>query len=148
MRKAVRAIIVRDATMLVMKRNKFGQEYYTLVGGAIDLGETADQALRREITEEAGLAVTEARLVFVEEAGNPYGTQYVYLCDDPGGEIAMSPDAIESKLNAMGKNTFTCLWLPITELPSVPFRSERLKHYLVDALQTGFPDNPTLLTSR
>jgi ADP-ribose pyrophosphatase YjhB (NUDIX family) len=89
MKYASRAIIERGDEILVMKRDKFGQQYYILVGGAVDMGETAEQALIREVKEETGLVVDNFNLVFVEDAGAPYGIQYVYLCKDPGGETSI-----------------------------------------------------------
>ena len=44
MRTAVRAIVIKDQSLLVMHRNKFGQEFYALVGGGVDYGESAEQA--------------------------------------------------------------------------------------------------------
>src|SRR5438105_15315498 len=81
MRKAVRAIVIKDDYLLVMKRNKFGSEYYTLIGGKIDLNETPEQAIIREVKEETGLDVGNPRLLYIEEAGVPFGTQYIYWCD-------------------------------------------------------------------
>lgn len=45
MRRAVRAIIIKDKQLLVMHRNKFGTEYETLPGGNIEVGETPEQAV-------------------------------------------------------------------------------------------------------
>src|SRR4051812_20844149 len=81
MRSAVRAIIIKDDQLLVMHRNKFGTEYETLIGGGVDMNETFEQALYREIREETGVQITNPRLVFTERAGEPYGTQYVFTCD-------------------------------------------------------------------
>ena len=67
MRKAVRVIMLRDNNMLAMHRNKFGQQYYALVGGGIDSGETPEQALVREVKEETSLNISRYRMVFVEE---------------------------------------------------------------------------------
>lgn len=142
MRKAVRAIVVKDDALLVMHRNKFGEEYYTLVGGGIDLGETAEQALFREVKEETTLDIANPRLVFVEEAGDPYGNQYIYLCDYMDGEISLPPESEEAKIHALGQNLYKPMWLPIKQLPDVPFLSETLKSVLMNALSHGFPEKP------
>ena len=55
MRTAVRAIIIKDNNLLVMHRNKFGNEYLTLVGGGVELNETKEQALVREVIEETSI---------------------------------------------------------------------------------------------
>ena len=75
MSKAARAIVVQDGKILVMHRNKYGSEYFTLVGGRVNEGESLEQALVREVREETGLSVTGVRLVFIEEHPAPYNEQ-------------------------------------------------------------------------
>lgn len=139
MRKAVRAIIIDDNKLVVMKRNKFGNEYYTLIGGGIDPGESAEQALVREIYEETTLKVTKYHLAFIEKPGKPFGAQYIYLCDFPGGGVKLSSDSIEAKISKMGKNLYDAMWLPIKDLPNVNFLSETLKRAILRAINQGFP---------
>jgi 8-oxo-dGTP diphosphatase len=147
MRKAVRAIIVRDGALLVMHRNKFGSEYYTLLGGGIDPGETAEQSLVREVMEESGFTVTAAKLVFVEEAGDPYGTQYVYYCEATGDTPQLAPNSEEADLMPYG-NEHTPVWLPVEELPKVQFRSVTLQRALYESLHKGFHAQPVPLDSQ
>jgi ADP-ribose pyrophosphatase YjhB (NUDIX family) len=145
MRQAVRAIIIKDSKLLVIERNKFGHVYYTLPGGGLELHETPEQALTRELAEETGVLADIDHLVTVEEAGEPYGTQFVYLCHYQSGEPALHPDSEEAKLSALGQNTYTPLWLPLTRLDAVLFRSEKLKAKLKIYLENGFPDAPEML---
>lgn len=145
MKKAVRAIIIRDKKLLVIKRNKFGDVYYTLVGGGIHMNEDAESALVREVYEETGLDVKKARLVYIEEAGEPYGTQYVYLCQDPGGEVALQEDSDEAHISAMGQNTYEPEWLSLHEFRNAMFRSERLKLAILEGVDQGFPDEAVRL---
>ena len=137
----MRAIVVRGNQMLVMHRNKFGREYYTLIGGGVQGNESAEQALRREMAEECGFSVSGGRLVFIEEAGDPYGTQYIYLCEVEGDQPQLAADSAEAALVSLG-NVHTPMWAPIEELKSVPFRSEELKQAIMYGLQYGFPEQP------
>src|SRR4051812_16483901 len=98
MRKTSRAIIIKDGKLLVTKRNKFGSEYYILIGGGVDIGETLEQALYRELAEESGVQVTNPRLVFTEQAGWIYGLQNIFLCDYASGEPALHPESAEAKI--------------------------------------------------
>lgn len=145
MKQAIRALVTNSDKMLVMKRNKFGKEYYTLVGGGVDMGESLETALRRELAEEAGLHVGEIKLIFVEDPGAPYGTQYVYWCEYQGGEPVLSPNSVEAQISAAGQNTYVPMWLPIADLPHINFVSGSLKAELIKGLEQGFPNEPVRL---
>lgn len=142
MRKAVRAVVVKNDALLLMHRNKFGEEYYTLIGGGIGVGETPEQALMREVHEESSLLVANPRLVYVEKAGDPYGDQFIFLCDYSSGEVSLPAASTEAKIHALGANLYEPVWLPIKKLAEVSFVSEALRNTLVKALTQGFPSQP------
>ena len=142
MKKAVRAIVMKDNALLVIKRNKFGRIYYTLPGGGVDMGENTEQALIREMKEETCLDLGENRLVFIEQSGEPYGTQYVYLVAYAGGEPALDPGSDEAGISALGQNLYEPMWLEVSELPKVEFVTPRLRQAVLDGIQNGFPDEP------
>lgn len=130
-------MVVHDNALLVMRRNKFGSEYYTLVGGGVEPGENLESALYREVSEETGIEITDPQLVFIEEAGKPYGTQFIYLCRYVGGDVALSPESDEARINELGQNTYHPQWLPVTELQSTVFLSADLKQRLIRCLESG-----------
>ena len=105
-RQAVRAIVIKDNQLLVMHRNKFGTEYETLPGGGVELDESPVDALVRELAEETSVSVGDKRLVFIEEAGAPYGTQLVYLCQYVSGEPKLADDSEEALINKLGQNLY------------------------------------------
>jgi ADP-ribose pyrophosphatase YjhB (NUDIX family) len=147
MRKASRAIIIKDDRLLVTKRNKFGHEYYILVGGGIDTGETELEALYRELHEESGVEIApNPRKVFIENSGFMYGVQNVYLCEYVSGEPQLHPDSTEAKISRMGKNTYEPMWLPLGELEGAAFRTERLKRAILDGVKNGWPAEPVDIT--
>lgn len=147
MRRASRAIIIKDGRLLVTKRNKFGSEYYILIGGGVDVGETLEQALARQLDEESGVQVTSLRLVFTENSGAMYGLQHIFLCDYAGGEPVLHPESAEAKISALGKNTYEPMWLPLSEVATVSFRSDRLRRAILDGVKLGFPDQPVDITN-
>jgi ADP-ribose pyrophosphatase YjhB (NUDIX family) len=142
MRRASRAIIIKDNQLLVMHRNKFGTEYDTLPGGNIELGETPEQALYREVNEETMVEFKDPRLVFLEHADTLYGDQYVFLCEYVSGEPQLHPDSEEIHINKLGQNLYTPAWLPLNKLAAAPFKSEQIKAALLTALTNGWPSQP------
>lgn len=141
-RQAVRAIVMRDGNLLVMHRNKFGKEYETLPGGGIEPGEIQEDALRRELAEETSVIIGSARLVFTEQAGDPFGDQFIYLCEYISGEPSLAPDSEEAMINKLGQNLYDPRWVAIADLQNLPFLSEKLKALILESVETGFPNEP------
>ncbi len=146
MGKAARAIIFDGDKMLMMHRDKHGSQYYTLVGGRVQEGETTEQALVREVKEETGLDVTAARLVFTEEHDEPYNSQYIYLCEvAPNPNVAIGEASEEGFMNRIGINMHTPVWIYSKSLETLQFRTPDLHKALLEALKKGFPSQPVKL---
>jgi 8-oxo-dGTP pyrophosphatase MutT (NUDIX family) len=100
-RVAVKAAIIKDRKILLVHEK--GDEWWSLPGGGIDQGESTDQALRRELSEELGVAPNsiqaEKNILFVTigavVAGIPRANLY-YRVDIPINDIKTTEHVIES----------------------------------------------------
>lgn len=72
----VGAIIQKNGKLLMVGSQDF--DYYYSVGGRIQFGESAGQAVRREVLEETGRELEIDRLGFIHEN--------FFLCDSPSKE--------------------------------------------------------------
>ena len=138
----MRAIVIKNNHLLVMHRNKFGKEYDTLPGGRIERNESHAEALLRELNEETGVQVANPRLIYIEHAGDPYGDQFIFLCDYVDGEPALREDSDEEAINKLGENLYKPGWLDINDLSNMPFVSSELKKRILKSLQNGWPVIP------
>ena len=132
--------------MLVMSRNKFGHQYYSLIGGGVDIGETIEQSLIRELSEETGVVMANPRLVIIEDAGEIYGQQHIYQCDYVSGQPRLDPNSSEAKISQAGQNTYNPLWLPLKDLPAANLLPKELKATILECISKGFPPEPIKLT--
>jgi len=103
----VGAVVVQDGRVLLVRRRQAplaGE--WSLPGGAVELGETLEQALTREIVEETGLHVRVGPVVEVldritHDAEGHVQYHYVlvdYLCWPDGGTLAAGSDVGEVTL--------------------------------------------------
>ena len=100
----VGGVVIRDGKVLLIRRGKpplYGR--WVVPGGTVELGESLEQALVREMREETGLEVAplEVLTVFdrIESDGDRVLYHYVivdYLCRWLGGEARASSDALEA----------------------------------------------------
>jgi len=99
----VGGVVVRDGRVLLIRRGKpplYGR--WVVPGGTVELGETLEQALVREMEEETSLRVEpiEVLTVFdrIEREGGRVVYHYVivdYLCRWRAGEARAASDALE-----------------------------------------------------
>jgi 8-oxo-dGTP pyrophosphatase MutT (NUDIX family) len=88
MRHTSRAIIIRDKKILLLTGHNAG--YYWTPGGGIDEGETAVEALHREIKEELGAEITSFSYYLSSKLNNQHVTAYLVEIEDnfsPDNEI-------------------------------------------------------------
>ena len=99
----VAAVVVEDDRVVLVRRGRppaYGE--WSLPGGAVELGETLEEAVIREVEEEIGLQVEVMELVAVLDRIflDPEGqVQYHYalmdfLCRKAGGRLQARSDAI------------------------------------------------------
>ncbi len=112
-RKRAAAVIVKDGRVLMVherSRRSGGGEWWTLPGGGLEPGETAEEAVRREVFEETGLVVAQAR--YVLEMPYPSGMTSVFTVEVADGEPRLGPD------DGMGPELLGLDWFPAPELPT------------------------------
>ncbi len=64
----VGALIVNEKGEVLIVRSKKWYDKYTVPGGHIELGERAEDAIRREVKEETGLDAEPVELLIVQQA--------------------------------------------------------------------------------
>jgi 8-oxo-dGTP diphosphatase len=97
----VGAVLIHDGRVLLIRRGKEPlRGRWVVPGGTVELGETLEQALVREVLEETGLVVRPREVVAVFDRihrdAHRVAYHYVivdYLCDYVSGEARAASDA-------------------------------------------------------
>lgn len=82
------ALIIQDGKVLMVKRAKHLNEggKWALVGGFVERDETIEQAVQREVMEEAGYEINQLKLFLIRDnPGRPHedrqNISFVYTCN-------------------------------------------------------------------
>ncbi len=97
-------VLQQDAVLLVRRGNEPQKGLWSFPGGALELGESLDQGVRREVLEETGLEVRVLQFAEVFERimtddSGAVEYHYVlldYLCELVGGTLSAGDDAAEA----------------------------------------------------
>lgn len=118
-RATVGAIIKKDEKVLLIKRgNEPFNSYWCLPGGHIDYGETAKQAVIREVKEETGLTIKPVFFSYRDE---------IYPDINWHGEVLIFHGKAEGKEAVDGKEIIDIKWVDIKEALNMKLAFEHEK---------------------
>lgn len=152
-REAVRGLVLDPADRVLLARFVFasGKELWATPGGGIEPGESDEEALRRELEEEAGLEEFElgplvwTRLQDWEDLNPRWDGQRerTYLVRAPAFEPTprLTAEALASEF------VFELRWWPVAELPSsgAAFAPASLPELVAAVVRDGVPAKPIVL---
>ena len=88
------AVVVDDAGRVLLLRHVFRRgSGWGVPGGFLERGEQPEEAVRRELREEVGLEVDEARLVFARTLRRPQQVEFVFRVTALAGSEARPASA-------------------------------------------------------
>ena len=129
-RASVYAVVKHENTVLVIRTSS--TKALEFPGGAIELGEHMQDALRREVQEEAGIEVEVGKFLFFKEnffyhdlTGEAFHSlMFVYEC------TALSTKLPEAHIDIDGRETEEPLWKEIATLKEQDFAGTDREFFL------------------
>jgi len=123
------AVIINDNRILMVTADNV--DYYYSIGGAVHLGEQAEQALIREVYEEAGIKCNIDRLLFINEnvfIENNFNNHEIslYFLVKP-----INPDEVKKESSSSGFKEYL-KWIPIKDLPHLKAYPSFFKNELLN----------------
>ena len=108
---AVMCLIRRGREILLARSPRFAPGMYSALAGFVEPGESLEQCLAREVLEETGVRIANARYFASQPWPFPHSLMIAFVADYAGGEITPAPDEIED-----------AQWFDIDVLPKLPNR--------------------------
>ena len=102
-------LVIKDDKMLLAQSSRYKSNFYSCLAGFIEIGETPEQTVHREVKEEVNLYVKNVRYISSQSWPFPSQLMLGFLAEYDGGEIV--PDLSEIA---------DARWFDIDSLPNVP----------------------------
>jgi len=144
-KKPIRAacILLRDGEILLIHRVRGKEEYFVFPGGGVEKGEAINEAVLRELKEEASVEADIDRLLYIHDYGS--SQQYYYLCQYLSGEPKLSDDCNEKKeMEEKEDDFYEPVWMKISKLPKLLLYPLEIRDWLIEDLKKRFQKKPRI----
>ena len=102
-------LVTKGDKMLLAQSSRYKSTFYSCLAGFIEIGETPEQTVYREVKEEVDLQVKNVRYISSQSWPFPSQLMLGFLAEYDGGEIVPDPSEIAD-----------ARWFDIDSLPNVP----------------------------
>ena len=123
---AVIVLIHRGDEVLLVRAKNFRTDFYGLVAGFVETGETLEEAVAREAMEETGVTITNIRYFGSQPWPYPCGLMVGFHADYVSGEIHLQRSEIEKGG-----------WFTRDNLPTIPEKLSIARMLLDDWLENA-----------
>lgn len=126
----VRAIIIKQNSVLLIKRTKNNSNYWVFPGGGIDPGETNELALVRECKEELGIDINLHQLYLELKSSKPKikgQMEFFYICEIIGGVLG-NVNGLEYQKNSGYEGKHEIDWVDIKSLTKIDLKPAEVRN--------------------
>lgn len=121
---AVIVLVRKGDEVLLVHANNFRTDFYGLVAGFVETGETLEEAVHREVMEETGLHIKNLKYFASQPWPYPCGLMVGFTADYDGGKIHL-------QRSELSKGT----WFDKDHLPHIPEKLSIARHLIDDWLE-------------
>ena len=117
-------VFIRKEDTILLVKQSYGNQYWSLPGGVVEFGESVDQAAVREVKEETGLDIRVKRVVGLYSKPDQKSLAITFEGEMVGGVLAPDNEVCD------------CQYFRLDGLPKAPEAREHLYQRVDDFRQT------------
>lgn len=106
---AIIVAITRGNQILLAHSNRFSNNFYSVLAGFVEPGETLEECVKREVYEEVGITIKNIKYFGSQPWPFPDSLMIAFTAEYAGGEI-----------NIDGEEISDAQWFTIDDLPQIP----------------------------
>lgn len=129
---AVIVVVQKEDKILLARSPHFPEGMYSALAGFIDLGETAEMAVHREVQEEVGIQIT--HLQYIGSQTWPFPDSFM---------IGFSATYLSGELNIDTKELESAQWFSLNALPKLPGKAS-IARTIIDKVQRNYEAQRTI----
>jgi len=122
-------LVTRGNRVLLARSARRGADFFSCIAGFMEIGETPEQTVEREVQEETGIRVH--NIQYVQSQSWPFPSQLMlgFIADYIGGELRINPEELAE-----------ADWFDVDDLPVVPAASISVAGQLINQYQAQVRD--------
>ena len=123
----VSGVLIVEGKILLALHKRLGEEYFVLLGGGLEKGETPEECIVREFKEESDLVVEVKHKLFERKSDKSYEWEVYFSVKLISGELDFSknPD--------LAGNVFQSVkWVELKNLEKLRFYPKSVKEFLLN----------------
>jgi len=140
---AIRAvgIIIQDNQLLIMERERGEDQYFVFPGGGVEEGETVEEAVVRELREEASIEVELEKLIYKLYLDGGKSELCFYLCSYVKGEPKLNYGNEKDRMGA-GTSYYRPQWIALNKISKINLYPLEIRDWLLEDIKKGFKNTP------
>lgn len=139
------AILVKDDDVLLIHRACDGKEFWVFPGGGKKESESVEEAVVREVVEEASIRCKVVKLLYTHIYSDLGHKQFYYLCKFISGKPKLG-DFNELETMKNKDQSYEPVWMKIEDLSQKLVYPLEIRDWLIEDNRTSFHNTPRTAT--
>lgn len=139
------AILIKIDKILLIHRTENNKEFWVLPGGGVEENEAVEDAVIREVEEEASIKCKIIKLLYTHIYSDLGHKQFYYLCEYISG-VPKLGEYNEFYTMKEEDQTYKPVWVKIEELPRKLLYPLEIRDWIMRDYRKSFKDSPKSTT--